>query len=103
MPKLKVRIENLDRTIEVAVGQDLRSALLENNIMLYPPHRTHTNCHGKGLCTTCQIEVVEGPGLSDQPFLERLRIGAERRLACQTRVYQDAVIRTLHVPAAVEY
>lgn len=102
--KVKVSIENLDRTIDCEVGGDLRSALLENDVMLYAPSHTHTNCHGKGLCTTCQIEIVKGAETtSDQSFIEKLRVSKGRRLACQTRVYQDLVIRTLHEPQGVEY
>lgn len=101
--KVKVTIENLEQTIEAEVGENLRNVLLEHDIQLYPKTlQGHLNCHGKGLCTTCQIEVVNGPGLSDQSFYERLRIGPKRRLACQTRIYQDAVIRTLHQTAPVE-
>lgn len=101
--KIKLTIENLDRTIEMEVGQDIRSALLENDIPLYAPKHKHTNCHGKGLCTTCQIELVEAPGVSDQGAIEKLRVGAERRLACQARNYQDAVIRTVHQPDPALY
>lgn len=101
--KVKVTIENLDRTIEMEVGDDLRTALLENDIDLYGPKHQHRNCRGKGLCTTCQIEVVDAPGLSDQGPIEKLRIGEERRLACQARNYQDAVIRTLHQPDPTVY
>lgn len=101
--KVKLTIENLDRTIEMEVGQDIRTALLENEIQLYAPSREHTNCHGKGLCTTCQIEIVDAPGLSDQGPIEKLRIGDERRLACQARNYQDATIRTLHEPDPTHY
>lgn len=96
--KVKVKIENLERTIEAEVGQDLRTALLENDVKLYGPKflHQHFNCHGKGLCTTCQVEIVEGDGVCDQSFFERIRIGSEHRLACQARIYQDTVIRTLH-------
>lgn len=101
--KLKIKIENLDETIEIEPGGNLRDALLENDIVLYGSLQRHLNCRGKGLCTTCQVEIVEGEGISDQHPIERARIGAGRRLACQTRVYQDVVIRTLHEPAVVEY
>jgi len=101
--KLKVKIENLDETIEIEAGGNLREALLENDIVLYGSIGKHTNCRGKGLCTNCKIEIVEGEGVSDQHPIERARIGAGKRLACQARVYQDTVIRTLHDPVVVEY
>lgn len=102
---VNVKIENLDRTIEVEPGQNLRSALLDNDIEVYTFRDKILNCRGKGLCGTCRIEVVEGPGLSDASLYERIRVRdlPNGRLACQTRCYQDAVIRTLITPAAVEY
>ncbi len=101
--KVKVKIENLDREIEMEVGEDLRSALLENDIDLYGRKFAHRNCHGHGMCTKCQVEVREGESAcSDQSVYERARVGSKRRLACQTRVYQDIVIETLHeVPQEV--
>ena len=100
--KVTVKIENIERTIELEPGGNMRKALLENGIQLYASNQEHLNCHGLGGCTRCQIEVVEGPGLSDQSMYERLRVGTKRRLACQMRVYQDSVIRTLHQAAPVD-
>ena len=117
--KVKVRIENLDETIEAEVGQDLRTALLENNVKIYPKLWKLVNCHGHSSCGSCQIIVEQGgEGLSDRSLYEKVRIqisdltgkspiGAilgrfpkaeNRRLACMTRVYQDAVIRTFVQP-----
>ena len=105
--KVKVKIENLGREIEMEVGDDLRSALLENDVQLYADNflAEHVlNCHGKGLCTTCRVEVVENEeAVSDQGPLERLRIGSKQRLACQMRVYQDITIRTVNESARVRY
>lgn len=53
-------------------------------------------CGGRGFCTSCRIEVVEGTGLSAVSALERERLGAEAgklRLACQTRILGDASVR----------
>lgn len=106
---VKIKIENLDQTIESEVGQDLRSALLENDIEIYEGIHKLLNCQGKGLCGTCVIGVVEGPGLSNQTPYERARAKftagsrvEHPRLACLTRCYQDAFIQTLPQPALVE-
>jgi ferredoxin len=105
MATVKVRIENLDRTIEAEVGDNLRSALLNHNVPLYVGIHNLINCRGKGLCGTCVVDVVEGPGLSDLSLYEKLRAGftagkraSNPRLACMTRCYQDATIRTLTEP-----
>jgi 2Fe-2S ferredoxin len=61
-----------------------------------------TVCHGDGTCTICWIEVMTGDGsLSSIQDLERnaltqlpARIRNDRvvRLACQARVFGDAVV-----------
>lgn len=108
MDKIKIRIENLDRTVEVPVGQDLRSALLDEKIEIYEGIWSLLNCHGKGTCGTCQVEVIEGEGLNDPSFYERKRLELQGRgpdpsrlrLACLTRCYRDATVATLVAPAA---
>lgn len=118
MAKVKVKIENLEREIEAEVGDDLRTALLENKIEVYdgrvpltPIPWSLANCLGHGTCGSCLIDVVEGAeGLSDATWYERLRARmfnalharttkkpklAHPRLACLTRCYRDTVIRTM--------
>ena len=59
-------------------------------------------CGGQALCTTCRVVIESGvENLSDiadheYDMLDLLRIGPSYRLACQTRVYGDVVVR---VPA----
>lgn len=102
--KIKVKIENLDKTIEGEVGQDLRTILLENDIDIYLGIWKLINCHGHGTCGSCRIEVTEGEeGMSDCSRYQRIRAGAGRRLACQTRIYRDATIRTLPKLSEIEY
>ncbi|MBI1784507.1 2Fe-2S iron-sulfur cluster binding domain-containing protein [Candidatus Sumerlaeota bacterium] len=106
---VKVKIENLEKTIEVEVGDNLRGALLDNDIEIYEGIHKLLNCQGKGLCGTCVIDVVEGAGLSDQTAYEKARARFQAgdraeypRLACLTRCYQDCTIKTLPQPALVE-
>lgn len=108
---VKVTIENLNKTIEAEVGQDLRSALLENDIEVYEGIKRFTipligNCDGHSLCGSCVIDIVKGEGLTDQSMYEKVRAqmyagkrATHPRLSCMTRVYQDVVIRTLTTPA----
>lgn len=111
--KVKVKIENLHQEVEAEVGQNLRQALGDHDIKIYKGIDSLANCRGLGLCGTCQIEVVEGEGLNDESLYEKIRIkvaqlmgmaskGDHRRLACQTRIYQDVVIRTLITPPSHE-
>lgn len=109
---VKITIDNLDQTIEVPIGQDLRTALLDNNVPLYQGIHKTFNCHGHAQCGTCQVEIVSGSeGLSDQSIYEKGRLAVpiplkpenpkSTRLACMTRVYQDVTIRSTAVPEEV--
>lgn len=107
---VKITIENLNKTIEAEVGQDIRSALLENDIEVYEGIKRFTiplvgNCGGHGLCGSCVVDVVSGEGLTDPSMYEKARAqmyagkrASNPRLSCLTRVYQDTVIRTLPTP-----
>lgn len=119
--KVRVKLKNLDREVDVIVGQDLRSGLLDNDIEVYdgnvpmlPLPWKLLNCQGHGLCGSCMINIVEGQeGLSPQTLWEKIRVGifsamrakekgttfGKPRLACLTRCYQDAVIETMASPA----
>lgn len=116
--KVKVRLEDLDKTIDCDVGDDLRTAMLEGHVTPYGQgliRNEFLNCHGKGLCGQCKINVVEGEeGLSEpsphEKFLMGLMDGIQSRekkpggrLACLTRCYQDVVVETIHAPPPPEY
>jgi len=113
MPTVKVKIENLNKTIDAQVGEDLRNALIDNKIQIYEGLASLLNCQGKGLCGTCVVDIVEGQGLSDPCAYELFRartydklrtrfMGGQKsehpRLACMARCYQDTVIRTVPQP-----
>jgi ferredoxin len=69
--------------------------LLDAILGAYPEHR-HI-CGGRGFCTSCRVEVVDGAGnLSPVSALERERLGRDAgrlRLACQTRLLGEAAVR----------
>jgi ferredoxin len=80
-----------DNVIPARRGTRLLDLILEAGI----DHR-HI-CGGRGFCTSCRVEVVEGASsLSPVSGLERERLGSEAgtlRLACQTYVYCHAAVR----------
>ncbi len=100
----KVIIANEKREIEVPAGANLRAAIREAGIQLYPGINRYLNCLGLGLCGTCRVVVKKGmENLSDVGFRERARLSVslatignekEMRLACQTSVKGDCTIET---------
>ena len=57
---LKVRFEKENRTIEVETGENLREAAIRNKFSIYPHITKILNCRGRGLCTTCTVQVLSG-------------------------------------------
>jgi len=84
----------INKTVEVRAGQDVLHAALEHGIML-----DHA-CGGFCACTTCHIYVEAGmEHTSEQEDAEADRVDCaevptlKSRLACQTKVYGDIVVR----------
>lgn len=56
-------------------------------------------CGGKGRCTTCSATIVKGgqflsePTSAERNYVNLGRLGANQRLACQTFVNDDVVVR----------
>jgi adenylate cyclase len=82
----------------VAKGTSLLGASLQANI----PH-AHV-CGGRGRCSTCPVQIVEG--LADLPprsneealLLDRLNCGSAVRLACRTKPLAPCTIYPLLLP-----
>ena len=98
----KVSIEGLDRTIVVPAGANLREALLDAGVTLYPFVNAVFNCRGEGLlgmrCGSCRVKVLEGEGnLSPRTTAEvkELSKRPDLRLACQVVVRGDCRVLTL--------
>jgi adenylate cyclase len=93
MPTLTYLPDN--RRIESLAGE----TLLETSLRHAIPH-THV-CGGIARCSTCRVMIVDGlqhcaPRNSRELLLaERLRLGPDIRLACQTTVSGDATLRRL--------
>ncbi|MBM7844360.1 adenylate/guanylate cyclase domain-containing protein [Herpetosiphon giganteus] len=82
-------------TVTIPPGTSLLEASLANGI----PH-AHS-CGGRGRCSTCRIEIIEGakalnpPNETEQRLLKRFGAGGDIRLACQTIPTGACVVRPL--------
>ncbi len=103
MPTVKFVREKQE--VEVAEGANLRQVALDAGIQLYPGIHAKVNCLGNGSCGSCMVllEKDTAPNAAPKGLLERLRLAVgwaaigheeEARLACQTGVRGDLVVRT---------
>jgi adenylate cyclase len=89
-----------DVEVDAKPGRSLLDVALKAGI----PH-THA-CGGNARCTTCRVLVVDGDaGLAEPTWKEtrvakKLGLGARYRLACQTKIAGDAVVRRLVIDPA---
>lgn len=97
MPTISFLPDN--KRVEAIAGDTLLETSLRHNI----PH-IHV-CGGIARCSTCRVMVTEGlelcaPRNSNELLMaERLHLGAQIRLACQTRVTGDVSLRRLVLDA----
>ncbi len=94
----KITVEDLGRTLTVPAGANLREALLDGDITLYPFLFAVANCQGRGLCGTCRVKVTAGEdNLTPRTTAEskKLRKRPDLRLACQIAVRGDCSVLTL--------
>lgn len=84
-----------NRRIEALAGETLLETSLRHDI----PH-THV-CGGIARCSTCRVMIMAGEvhcaprNSREQMLAERLHLGPEIRLACQTTVTGDVTLRRL--------
>jgi len=91
-------VEFRGRRIDCEEGAALRRVLLDAGLSPHNGVTGRLNCRGHGSCGTCAVQV---DGETDEPGrLERLRLGTpphhpnhDLRLACQTEVRGDLVVR----------
>lgn len=93
---LEVKFENLKRTIKVEPGANLREAAIKNKLSIYPHILKILNCRGRGLCTSCKVEILSGKvdprNAVESEKLQKKNPGV--RLACQVTVNDNLVVRT---------
>ncbi len=95
---------NEHRSFEVEPNTNLREFMLRVNVSPYSGTDMLTNCRGHNFCGTCAVEIVDGKGVSPRGQDEEATlvgnlavarvVDKNLRLACQTSVMGDVVVKT---------
>ena len=95
---------NEHRSVDVEPGANLRLTMKANGVSPYAGLDMLTNCRGHNFCGTCAVEVVDGKGGSPRTREEEGTLAGNLavahvvekniRLACQTSVTGDMVVKT---------
>jgi len=96
---LEVTFEKSGRKIEVESGANLREAAIANKVSVYSGLHKILNCRGRGMCSSCRVEIVSGTvparNETEEKNLKRpLKKNPNLRLACQITVEDNLVVRT---------
>jgi ferredoxin len=104
-----VTFHNEHRSIEVDQGTNLRQLMLRVGVTPYSGLSMLTNCRGHNFCGTCAVTIVDNKGASPRGQDEEGTIRGnlliakvvenETRLACQTTITGDMVVKTHPVRA----
>ncbi|NKE37190.1 (2Fe-2S)-binding protein [Natronococcus sp. JC468] len=81
-------------SIEVEPGTNLREALLEHDLPVYGTVSQYANCGGRGLCSTCTVEVDPAPDPVHWHDAAAVRFGYPR-LSCCIAVEEPLTVRLL--------
>lgn len=81
-------------TIKVGRGENLRDALLDRGFPVYGTVSQHANCGGRGLCSTCTIEIDPAPEPTHWHDAAAVRFGYPR-LSCCIDVEEPLTVRLL--------
>ena len=80
-------------------GVNLREAAIAAKLSIYPHIKKILNCRGRGLCSSCRVEIVSGQ-VADRNEIENnnlskaLKKNPNLRLCCQITVEDNLVVRT---------
>ena len=106
-----VTFYNEHRSFDVDQGANLRLLMKANGVSPYKGLDMLLNCRGHNFCGTCAVEVVDGKGATPRTREEEGTLGGNLaiahlvgknvRLACQTSVTGDMVVKT-HPPRPVD-
>jgi ferredoxin len=104
-----VTFNNEHRAHEIEAGANLREMMLKVGISPYKGLDMLTNCRGNNFCGTCAVEIVDGKGASPRGKDEEATLVGNlafarvvektHRLACQTMINGDIVVKTNPVRA----
>ncbi|PIQ95681.1 MAG: (2Fe-2S)-binding protein [Nitrospinae bacterium CG11_big_fil_rev_8_21_14_0_20_56_8] len=91
---LDIRFANQNRTIKGEPGETLREAAIRNKLSLYPHVFKILNCRGRGLCTSCTVEIVKGSvsprnEIENKNLARKLKNNPNLRLACQITLTEN--------------
>lgn len=94
---LEIHFPKQNRTIKVESGVNLREAAIANKLSVYPHILKIFNCRGRGLCTSCKVEIVSGK-VDPRNDVETEKLKSSKnphvRLACQVTVTDNLIVRT---------
>lgn len=91
---LTVHADGETTTVEVDRGTILRDALLEEGFSVYGTVSSRLNCGGRGLCSTCTVEVDPAPEPVHWHDAAAVRFGYPR-LSCCIEVNEPMTVRLL--------
>ncbi len=96
---LEIKFEKQQKTIQVEPGVNLREAAIAEKIGIYAHIFKLLNCRGRGLCSTCRVEIVSGQvaprnDVEDKNLKKSLKKNPNLRLACQITVEDNLVVRS---------
>lgn len=96
---LEIKFQKQNRTIKVESGANLREAAIANKLSVYPHIFKVLNCRGRGLCTSCKVEIVSGRvdprnETENEKLASALKKNPNLRLACQITVNDNLVVQT---------
>ena len=96
---LEITFENHKRTLKVEPGANLREAAIANKLSVYAHIFKILNCRGRGLCSSCKVEIISGNVAERNEVESKNLAGALKknpnlRLACQISVEDNLVVRT---------
>ncbi|CAI2719286.1 2Fe-2S iron-sulfur cluster binding domain-containing protein [Nitrospina watsonii] len=96
---LTIQFEKQNRTIQVEPGTNLREAAISNKVGIYQHIFKILNCRGRGLCSSCRVEVVAGDvaprnEVEENNLKKAIAKNPNLRLACQIQVEDNLVIRS---------
>ena len=96
---LEIHFVKQNRTIKAEDGETIREAAIRNKLSIYPHILKILNCRGRGLCTSCTVEIVSGDAgpLNDTEntaLAKKLKKNPKVRLACQIAVKDNLMVRT---------
>ncbi len=96
---LEVHFPKQNRTIKVESGANLREAAIANKLSVYPHIFKILNCRGRGLCTSCRVEIESGNvdprnDVESEKLASALKKNPNLRLACQVTVNDNLVVHS---------